>query len=125
MGNKSMTSRLWAVGTVLTVALATAVVTAQPSAADSSQCPSGSFCVWDNSSYSGRFLHSGSSVSNVGNDMNDRMTSYWNRTNQTVAVYEHGGYVGCMFSVAPGGSEAAVHSGFNDRMTSFKVGSGC
>lgn len=125
MGSKNITSRLWAVGTILTVTMGTAIVIAPPSTADSSQCSSGSFCVWENSSYSGRFLQSGSSSSNVGDAMNDRMTSYWNRTNQTVAVYEHSNYVGCMLSVAPGSSEAAVHSGFNDRMTSFKVGASC
>ncbi|ARQ68819.1 peptidase inhibitor family I36 protein [Streptomyces marincola] len=123
MGIRSITSRLWAAGAALTFAAATASLTAQPAVADSSQCSSGHFCVWEHSSYTGRFLQSTGSVSNVGNNMNDRMTSYWNRTNRTVSVYEHSGYTGCMFSIAPGKSEAAVASHYNDKMTSFKMGS--
>lgn len=122
---KSTGARLWAVGAVLTFAAASATLTAQPAAADFSQCPSGSFCVWQHSSGSGLFFHSSTSVANIGEEMNDRMTSYWNRTNQTVSVYEHSNYVGCMFSASPGSSDAAVPSSHNDKMTSFRVGSGC
>ncbi|WP_062213857.1 peptidase inhibitor family I36 protein [Streptomyces sp. NBRC 109706] len=125
MGIRNIVARLWSVAAVLTLATGGVTLTAPAAAADSSQCPNGSFCVWEHSSYTGRFLHSGSSVANVGNDMNDRMTSYWNRTGKTVSVYEHSNYTGCMISVAPGRSEAAVASHFNDKMTSFRVGSGC
>ncbi|MFE2290136.1 peptidase inhibitor family I36 protein [Streptomyces sp. NPDC059452] len=117
--------RLWTAAAILTVTAGTAALTAPPAAADADQCPSGSFCVWEQSSYRGDFRHYTASNPNVGNYMNDRMTSYWNRTGRTVSVYEHSNYVGCMFSVAPGGSEAAVASHFNDKMTSFRVGSGC
>lgn len=102
-----------------------ATLVGNPAVADSEQCPNGSFCVWEQSSYRGDFRHYTASNPNVGDYMNDRMTSYWNRTGKTVAVYEHSNYVGCMFSVKPGGSEAAVASHFNDKMTSLRVGSGC
>lgn len=121
----SISSRLGTAAAVLALTAGTAFLTASPAAADSSQCPSGSFCVWEQSSYRGDFRHYTSSNSNVGDYMNDRMTSYWNRTGKTVSVYEHSNYVGCMFTIAPGKSEAAVASHFNDKMTSLRVGSGC
>lgn len=125
MENRKIASRLASIGAALTFAVATAGLAAVPAAADSSQCSAGNFCVWEHSSYTGKFLQSKSSVSNVGNDFNDKMTSYWNRTDKTVAVYQHDKYTGCMFSIGPGKSEAAVASHFNDKMTSFKVGSSC
>ncbi|MDT0268708.1 peptidase inhibitor family I36 protein [Streptomyces sp. DSM 44915] len=125
MSKRTAAPRWLAVGAAIAFATGTATLSAQPALADSSQCASGSFCVWEKSSYAGEFLQSSGSVTNVGNGMNDRMTSYWNRTNQTVSVYEHDNHTGCMFSIAPGESEAAVASHFNDKMTSFKVGGGC
>ncbi|MFI9624498.1 peptidase inhibitor family I36 protein [Streptomyces sp. NPDC052042] len=122
---KSFSSRLWTAAAVLAFTAGTASMTASPAAADSDQCPSGSFCVWEQSSYRGDFRHYTSSNPNVGDYMNDRMTSYWNRTGKTVSVYEHSNYVGCMFTIAPGKSEAAVASHFNDKMTSLRIGSGC
>ncbi|ALC26734.1 peptidase inhibitor family I36 protein [Streptomyces bacillaris] len=122
---RRLTPRLWAAAAVTIAATSAAALTAPPAAADSDQCPNGSFCVWEQSSYRGDFRHYTGSNPNVGNYMNDRMTSYWNRTGRTVSVYEHSNYVGCMFSIAPGGSEAAVASHFNDKMTSLRVGSGC
>jgi hypothetical protein len=121
---RHVTPRLWTAAAV-SVAAAIAALTAPSAAADAEQCPSGSFCVWEQSSYRGDFRHYTDSNPNVGNYMNDRMTSYWNRTGKTVSVYEHSNYVGCMFSVAPGSYEAAVPSHFNDKMTSLRVGSGC
>ncbi|MFD5494773.1 peptidase inhibitor family I36 protein [Streptomyces sp. NPDC001812] len=121
----SISSRLWTAAAALALTAGTVFLTASPAAADYTQCPSGSFCVWEQSSYRGDFRHYTSSNPNVGDYMNDRMTSYWNRTGKTVSVYEHSNYVGCMFTVAPGGSEAAVASHFNDKMTSLRVGSGC
>ncbi|QXE38778.1 peptidase inhibitor family I36 protein [Streptomyces sp. GMY02] len=123
LGN--IASRLWTAAAVLTVAAGTVSLTAPPAAADPNQCPSGSFCVWEQSSYRGDFRHYTTSNPNVGNYMNDRMTSYWNRTGKTVSVYEHGNYVGCMISIPQGRSEAAVASHFNDKMTSLRVGRGC
>ncbi|ONK11729.1 peptidase inhibitor family I36 protein [Streptomyces sp. MP131-18] len=122
---KRITPRLWAVAAILTFTAGTTSLTAHPAAADPNQCPNGSFCVWEQSSYRGDFRHYTSSNPNVGNYMNDRMTSYWNRTGKTVSVYEHSNYTGCMFSIGAGKSEAAVASHFNDKMTSLRVGSGC
>ncbi|WP_030423421.1 peptidase inhibitor family I36 protein [Streptomyces sp. SCSIO 75703] len=122
---RGFSTRLRAAAAVLAFTAATATMTAHPVAADSGQCPSGSFCVWEQSSYRGDFRHYTSSNPNVGDYMNDRMTSYWNRTGKTVSVYEHSNYVGCMFTIAAGKSEAAVASHFNDKMTSLRIGSGC
>ncbi|GAA1007841.1 hypothetical protein STXM2123_3490 [Streptomyces sp. F-3] len=123
--SRRITSRLWTAAVVLTAAMGAAALTTPPAAADADQCPPGSFCVWEHSSYRGDFRHYTSSTPNVGEYMNDRMTSYWNRTGKTVSVYEHANYVGCMITIAPGRAEAAVASHFNDKMTSLRVGSGC
>ncbi|MER5369389.1 peptidase inhibitor family I36 protein [Streptomyces sp. NPDC002722] len=64
-------------------------MTASPAVADSDQCPYGSFCVWEKSSYRGDFRHYTSSTPNVGDYTNDRMTSYWNRTGKKVGVHRN------------------------------------
>ncbi|MCX4870123.1 peptidase inhibitor family I36 protein [Streptomyces sp. NBC_00825] len=121
----AVSSRLWGAAAVLAFTAGAASMTASPAVADSDQCPSGSFCVGEKSSYRGDFRNYTSSNPNVGDYMNDRMTSYWDRTGITVSVYEHSNYVGCMFTIGPGKSEAAMASHFNDSMTSLRIGRGC
>ncbi|MDL5206050.1 peptidase inhibitor family I36 protein [Streptomyces sp. ALI-76-A] len=91
--------------TVAAVAAVTALGTAvaSPAMADSRDCPANAFCAWDNSSYNGRLIHSnaGQSVSNVGFYFNDKLTSYWNRTNHWVSLYAHAGYGDCLVSIRP------------------------
>ncbi|MEW2079997.1 peptidase inhibitor family I36 protein [Streptomyces sp. NPDC012403] len=101
--------------------LAGALVTLNAPAAQAhySQCPSGHFCIWQHSSYEGRFFSSTHDTPNVGKDMNDRTTSVWNRTNRTVCMYRHENYGYDMGCYGPGGSTAAlpIH---NDELTSFR-----
>ncbi|MFI6857969.1 peptidase inhibitor family I36 protein [Streptomyces sp. NPDC050416] len=116
--------------TAAAAALATVAVAAlgvQPAVAASSDCLPNSFCAWQHSSYGGQYLVSpaGENVSNVGRQMNDSMTSYWNRTGDWISIYYDSGYRGCLFAIPPGGSDAAVDPEFNDRMTSFAVGKWC
>ncbi|MCX5098380.1 MULTISPECIES: peptidase inhibitor family I36 protein [unclassified Streptomyces] len=120
-----VSSRLLGAAAALAFTAGIASMTASPAVADSDQCPYGSFCVWEKSSYRGDFRHYTSSTPNVGDYTNDRMTSYWNRTGKTVSVYEHSNYVGRMFTVGPGKSEAAMASHFNDKMMSLRIGRGC
>ncbi|MEU5098585.1 peptidase inhibitor family I36 protein [Streptomyces sp. NPDC020996] len=118
--------RLSATGAAALAAVAIGALSAPPAAAASSDCQPGWFCMWDDSSYRGRWLSSpAQNVSNVGTYMNDRMTSYWNRTDQWITVYYDSGYRGCLFAIPPGGSDAAVDPDLNDRVTSFAVGQWC
>ncbi|MER6912743.1 peptidase inhibitor family I36 protein [Streptomyces sp. NPDC000594] len=100
-------------------------VTGAPAAAHYSQCPAGEFCIWENSSYTGRFAHSRHPVPNVGSYMNDKMTSYWNRTDNWVSLYIVEDFQSCFESVPPGGSSAAVNPHYNDHLTSFRPGRFC
>jgi hypothetical protein len=101
--------------------LAGALVTLNAPAAQAhySQCPSGHFCVWQHSSYEGRFFSSDRDTPNVGSYMNDRTTSVWNRSNRTVCMYRNQNYDYPMGCYLPGGSSAAlpIH---NDTLTSFR-----
>ncbi|GAB7192066.1 hypothetical protein NUM3379_27750 [Kineococcus sp. NUM-3379] len=103
----------------------TAVATSAPASADFRQCSPGQFCFWSDSRYNGSFSGDFGSNSNIGSALNDSMTSYWNRTNKWVAVYEHGAFRNCMISIPPGGSSANVSHVFNDRMTSFRIDAVC
>ncbi|MCW8100331.1 peptidase inhibitor family I36 protein [Streptomyces tauricus] len=102
--------------------LAGALVTLNVPAAQAhySQCPSGHFCVWQHSSYEGRFFSGTRDTPNVGKDMNDRTTSVWNRTNRTVCMYRHENYGYNMGCYGPGGSVAALPIPHNDSLTSFR-----
>lgn len=84
-----------------------------------SQCPSGHFCIWQHSSYEGRFFSSDRDTPNVGSYMNDRTTSYWNRSGRDVCLFRHqnyGDYLGCYRA---GASSAAMQIN-NDQLTSFR-----
>lgn len=93
-------------------------------AAASGDCPADKFCAWENSSYTGRLMiaNAGDSNPNVGSGFNDKLTSYWNRTNHYITLYFDSNYRGCMITIPPGGSSAAIPTQFNDKMTSFRVG---
>lgn len=93
-----------------------------PASAHWSQCPDNEFCFWDNSNYEGIFAYSSEAQPNVGDRMNDVMTSYWNRTDGWISVYKDSNYGQCMLSIPPGGSSPNVGNQHNDEMTSFRPG---
>ncbi len=83
-----LVKRLTATGAATLAAVAIGALGAPPATAATSDCLPNSFCMWDDSSYRGRYIVSpAQNISNVGTDMNDRMTSYWNRTDQWITVY--------------------------------------
>ncbi|MFI5572498.1 peptidase inhibitor family I36 protein [Streptomyces sp. NPDC051740] len=87
-----------------------------------SQCPSGHFCVWQHSSYEGRFFSSNRDTPNVGSYMNDRTTSFWNRSNRVVCLYRHENYGDDLGCYEPGASSAAMQI-HNDQLTGFRFAS--
>ncbi|MDG9703260.1 peptidase inhibitor family I36 protein [Streptomyces sp. DH37] len=115
-----MKNRIAAVVGAGVLAAVTVVGVPGQASAHYSQCPEGAFCVWEHSGYEGRFAYSTGAQPNIGSYMNDRMTSYWNRTNEYISVYNHQSYGSCMLVVPPGGSDAVVDPALNDRMTSFR-----
>lgn len=115
---------LTAGGLTLAAAFALTAVTGTPASAHYSQCPDKKFCIWQHSSYEGMFAYSSEPQPNVG-EMNDRTTSYWNRTDNWVTLYLSQNYVGCFESVPPGGSTAAINPIWNDSLTSFRPGKFC
>lgn len=124
-------SKVGAAFVALFAAFAVTMVVAPPASAHYSQCPDGYFCMWEHSSYEGAFFKTNRSVSNVGSSFNDKATSFWNRTDVWVTVFQHAGYTGdalgggfgvpsgikCV-NFAPGASTAAVIGDFNDDATS-------
>ncbi|MER5199766.1 peptidase inhibitor family I36 protein [Streptomyces sp. NPDC002755] len=111
-------ARTLVTASVLVGALAT--LNAGTAQADFSQCKAGQFCIWEHSSYQGMFASSQYDKPNVGSAMNDRTTSFWNRTDHLVCLCEHGNFQGVPFAcVFPNSSSAAMES-FNDRLTGFK-----
>lgn len=112
-------SATWVTGVITLVAtfmLSQGVVT--PALAGSEQCPDGHFCLWEHAGYQGRFFSSADDVSNVGPNMNDKSTSYWNHMNVQICVYEHSRFRGHL-----GGYRAQSygHMHFtNDIITSFR-----
>ena len=87
-----------------------------------SQCPSGHFCVWQHSGYEGRFFPSSRDTPDVGGCMNDRTTSFWNRSNRAVCPYRHDNYGDDLGCYAPGVSSAVVRI-HNDQLTGFRFAS--
>ncbi|GLF99859.1 peptidase inhibitor family I36 protein [Streptomyces yaizuensis] len=111
----------------LATALA-AVITggaAPATAVSPDQCPPAHFCVWEHNDYTGRFFSSSGSSPNIGAAMNDRTSSYRNRSRWWVSMYldaDYGG--GCiMQSIGPGGASWMLPADINDRMTSFVIAS--
>ncbi|MEU6371204.1 peptidase inhibitor family I36 protein [Streptomyces sp. NPDC046931] len=113
--------RLATATAVFAAAAGMGIVNAPSAAASPEQCQVGYFCVWQNSSYTGRFYAAPGSVPNIGAFMNDRTTSYWNRTTSWVTLYSDSNYRDCMTAVPAGGSAAAIAPNLNDRMTSFTI----
>ncbi|WP_327097854.1 peptidase inhibitor family I36 protein [Nocardia vinacea] len=69
-----------------------AMISAAPaSASPSYDCPGGMFCGWDGANGTGSMIlqyDAGCFLHDIGNGgVGDRLTSYWNRTGVTVAVY--------------------------------------
>lgn len=112
---------------VLTLGATCALITFSggPAAAHYSQCPDKEFCIWDDSSYEGRFAYSSGPQPNVGDYMNDRMTSYWNRTDNWISLYWNDNFDTCMYSVPPGKADPVLHWIENDQLTSFRPGKFC
>ncbi|MFJ2261600.1 peptidase inhibitor family I36 protein [Streptomyces sp. NPDC087844] len=95
---------------------------ATPAQADYTQCKTGQFCLWDDTNYSGRFAGSQYSHSNVGDYMNDRMSSFWNRTGRTVCFFADSGFKpsSSYMCQLPGASASNVGM-YNDILTGFRI----
>lgn len=79
---------------VLTLGGGAAVTTlsaAPASAAPGYDCPGGTFCAWDGRDGTGSMIvqvDSSCVLHDIGNGgVGDRLTSYWNRTGETVGIY--------------------------------------
>ncbi|GAA2139807.1 hypothetical protein GCM10009802_49860 [Streptomyces synnematoformans] len=111
-----------AVGAALLTTAGIGAINAPAASAHYSQCPANEFCIWDHSNYEGAFMHARGPVSNVGDRMNDRMTSFWNRTNDWYSIFEHDRFGGYCIEIGPGASRANIGSQRNDELTSFRPG---
>lgn len=110
-------------GTAVAAAvLSLTALSAGSASADYTQCEPGWFCMWEHMNYKGRFfaLRNGEESPNFGKEFNDKMTSYWNRSNHTYLVFRDANYGACIFTIRPGASEGAVQEWRNDEATSAR-----
>jgi hypothetical protein len=82
-------------------------------------CKKGTFCIFDNPNYKGDGIRDGVRRTNVGDFMNDRATSLWNRTGHKVCVYQNAYFDGAYRAIKPGESH---HDLRNDYFTDEECG---
>ncbi|SFJ01300.1 peptidase inhibitor family I36 protein [Amycolatopsis sacchari] len=115
------TRRMASAGIALATAAAATVAMATPASASYDQCPDGWFCMWENNAYTGYFYGLLNADSpNFGNDFNDKMTSYWNRSPDRWLVFSDSSYGGVCMTIEPGQSSSAVKPEINDTATSAR-----
>ncbi|MFJ4153039.1 peptidase inhibitor family I36 protein [Streptomyces galbus] len=120
--------------------LALTVTNSPQASASSADCSDGKFCIWADPNYSGTFGQSQNSQANL-NGMDNRTTSFWNRTGKTVVFFNSANYYSAVsgagnwgnaypycVTVLPGASHydlKSVDPLFNDTMSSFYIGGTC
>ncbi|MGW1412556.1 peptidase inhibitor family I36 protein [Streptomyces sp. NPDC002403] len=121
-------------------ALALVLVNGPQASASFDQCQDGKFCIWADPNYTGTIGQSQSSQGNLTN-MDNRTTSFWNRTGKTVVFFNYANYYSTFsglgnwgntypycVTVLPGASHydlKSVDPLFNDTMSSFYIGGTC
>ncbi|MFJ2095514.1 peptidase inhibitor family I36 protein [Streptomyces sp. NPDC087901] len=119
--------------------LALTFINGPQASASPQQCNTGKFCIWADLNYTGTLGQSQTSQGNLTN-MDNKTTSFWNRTGKTVTVYNYANYVSstkagtggktspyCVV-VRPGAwysNMNTVNPLYNDSVSSFEVGGTC
>lgn len=76
-----------------------------PASASMNQCPDGYFCMWSGPDYTGEFLTASDDIDFLGDppmDMNDKVSSVWNRSDDIVSVYADAYKQGLHVTLGPG-----------------------
>jgi hypothetical protein len=107
---------------ISTLAILTAGTTA--ASASSSQCPSGYFCVWTDSPYTGRFAYFAYGSNNLNNAIGGyvfagKITDVWNRTGKPWCLYSEVSYLGRAKWISSGYSGFTFD--FNDKTWSLRA----
>jgi hypothetical protein len=94
-----------------------------PAQAVASQCPSGYFCVWTDSPFTGRFAYFASGSNNLFNDIGGyefagKITDIWNRSGVPWCMYSSTGYNGSRVWYNNGAR--GFTGSFNDRALSLR-----
>ncbi len=128
-----MKKRIGLVGAIALVAASVVLPAAAVSAADT-QCPTGYYCYWNNTSYGGAFGNWNSTRNNMGiatdnvTNMNDVASSQWVRWGKSVRIWEDTTLTGRSTDFANGSKNTSLGSfnanlGFaetwSDRISSF------
>ncbi|WDN57496.1 peptidase inhibitor family I36 protein [Streptomyces clavuligerus] len=109
-------------GAALAATLSMGVVTAPQAAAGNPYlCPQSNFCLWEHADYDGVMLAAVVSIPQVSSYMNDRGSSYWNRTGSWVTLYRDIHFQGgcLMGSIGPQDSATVVPAHVNDQTSSI------
>jgi hypothetical protein len=114
------------VGVVLALMTAVAMLAAgsSPASASSSQCPSGYFCVWTDSPFTGRFAYFAYGSNNLYNAIGGyvfagKITDVWNRTSRPWCLYSGVSYSGYAKWISSGYEGYTFN--FNDRTLSLRA----
>ncbi|MFJ4880837.1 peptidase inhibitor family I36 protein [Streptomyces sp. NPDC088745] len=85
---------------VLTLATTSAQAAQTAPAAGYDRCPAGSFCIFDGANGTGTIAWFRTGSPDLrGQSMDNRTSSYWNRTNDAFALYDGYNYGGSCWSV--------------------------
>ncbi|MFE3196013.1 peptidase inhibitor family I36 protein [Nocardia sp. NPDC059240] len=103
-----------------------AMVTAAPASAQLAyDCPGGTFCAWDGVGGTGSMIvqvDNSCVLHDIGNGgVGDRMKSYWNRTGQTVGIYDWSGTQWLQLAMVPDGSRGTLPVSAQNRADAVKV----
>ncbi len=90
-------------------------------------CPAGRGCFYDHAGFVGLLAtkKGGEGASNVAGRVNDKMSSWNNRTNSNGRWYPHRDSSGLCHNMRAGWSQGYVGREFNDRLTTWAMNGGC
>jgi hypothetical protein len=117
---------------VVAVAAPLALIIQGPAQAAISDCPSGRFCGWDTTTFSGSWAYFATGSADLRNPIggvvfDNRFSSLYNNDNAVWCVYKGYSYTGSFVEIAPGtgGSLTSSHGpgagAFNDQISSLRV----
>jgi hypothetical protein len=112
-----MRRKLATLSAVVAAAVTATVGVAGPAEAAEPWCPEGNLCIYEHSSYRGDTMlpYSG----NLDSRFNDKMTSYWNRSDRTWCFYADSNFRTSFANVEPGAWSYAVETRWNDKLSSL------
>ncbi|MGH8933056.1 MAG: peptidase inhibitor family I36 protein [Egibacteraceae bacterium] len=96
---------------------------ALPAGAQDGQCPVGEICLFEDSNHSGDengSFRTGSDDLTTSPPINDKASSYWNRSDRPFCLYEDVGYDGDIIQRVLPGESKNLYGPSNDKVSSLR-----